>query len=174
MEKETKQFEDSLENWSHEERVLIEQMRSAYRNEMSDDDFFYFKRNFWNLYYEAADKFQNQILSSTGINREKNESMLFDFYFRTAQILAEGGFIADSIEFLNYRRDELSDFIRDQKMTLVSPSDTILRRLKNAVEVYQEKLIPQYIRDVEVEKPSLSKSYILHGLRSMMLAPEEH
>lgn len=173
MEKETKQFEDSLEDWTPEEKVMIEQMRSAYRNEMSDSGFVDFKRNFWDLYHENAAELQHRILSSTGMNRENNEKILFDFYFHTAQLLAEGGFIADSIEFLTRRRDELRDYINTKKMVLVSQPELVFRRFTNALDAYREKLVPQYIRDIDAEKPLISEVHVPHGVRSMMLAPGE-
>jgi len=173
MGKETKQFEDSLEHWTPEEKVIIEQMRSAYRNEMSGNGFADFKRNFWDLYHENAAELQHQILSSTGMNRENNEKLLFDFYFHIAQLLAEGGFVADSIEFLTRRRDELRDYVNAKKIVLVSQPEFVFRRFSNALDAYKEKLVPQYIRDIDAEKPSISEVHVPHGIRSMMLAPEE-
>lgn len=173
MAQESKQFEDFLEEWTPEERVWIEQMRSAYRNEMPESIFSDFKRDFWHLHYETAANLQYQISASVGSNRAANESALLNFYFRTAQILADGGFIADSIEFLDRRRDELRDSIRERRAPLVSQTDIVLKRFSNAIEAYRERLIPQYIRDVDAEKPSLSEFYTPHGLRSMMLSAQE-
>lgn len=162
------QFEDSLEEWKPADKALIIQMQAAYRHEMNDANFESFKLQFWELYSDSKLNLIVAINQSTGMNRERHEAELIDLYFRVASLLAAGGFVGDSIKFLEDRLADFQDEAAKKKMLFTFRREILSKRLINAIDEYRTKLIPQYIRDLDAkdvrissqENPSFSRSML--------------
>lgn len=166
------QFESyEIEDFTPEEKVLVHKLRSAYNAEMSEGDFRGFRTEMKEEFLSNEARLWAHIKSSTGIAQANCENQLIDYYLRTAALLAAGGFVLDSVELLTEKRKELLEVKRTGSHVFRFQHDfsLLMQRLANAAEVYKERVLPQYTRDVDFETPSLSPEHSPKmGRRSML------